>query len=566
MSEREVFVAVGASFDRVVEALDALKADNQEDVTDHVHLLVPDEPNSHEVAQRLLDTLSTDGWVGVRSTSVSLEALPDALVEILVGVPADLGTGSFVLLPSGGGDLGVALVVLAERAGIGFKRALPGDPEHLETVLDHDHFGEDGSPACTVALDDWLFFPHAARIHRLYRDCNWVNPEGAQGRAEPEDVNRTVDAMLRRTKKWVDGDVWQADLLPHMVHHGKRHGQRVDRLATDLLRISPLMGQMSPRERLSAVEALSAAAWLHDVGQQGGVLDDIYVREYSHVRQFHGLLTREIIRVGADEFDLHEPNLRFLVAQLSKCHQRNARLLRAEEPKRPGYCPEKAECPICEQAKIRLDAYSLADELAREDNPLVRDTSAVSLAAILRVADAADIGVHRVNGRWEAKTTAVEHVWRREFVYEQLLMYQSKLNDKALRALYRLLTREPWEQADLDTMKNALDEIGASDSAKKVHGFDKYLRDQRGHVDKHRLFAGSRIDATKDNSFTIELRAASGWKGAGAGERKERFREASAYIWGEYCHSEQYFEDPLLPRLRAVIDPAGTAVLRDEVS
>jgi hypothetical protein len=338
------------------------------------------------------------------------------------------------------------------------------------------------------------------------------------------------------------------------------------------------MGEMSPTERLNAIEALSAAAWLHDVGQQGGVLDDIYVRDYSHVRKYHGVLTCEAVEGddGAEEFGLGDPDLRFLVAQLSKCHQRIARL-HMEEVKDPKYCKQEDACPECKQVETRLSA-SLAGELNRVGNPLLRNPFAVSIAAILRIADAADIGVHRVNGRWIAGTTAVERAWRREFVYETLNRYCQLLlkhepelaNDDlgdALRAVYRLLMRKRWSQADLNTMEASLASCGTSgsDLATELLAFDEHLAEQREHVDKHELFAGSRIKKEEGNTFSITLRAAAGWRRAGADERRKRFKLAYDYIWHEYLHSEEFFQEPVLPRLAWVESPDGKRVEREEI-
>jgi len=558
----DVFLAVGVNSRHALEAINALRIDAAEPLG-VLHLLVLEQPCAKVLLDEVCDGLEISRWADVRPTTVpsDLASGVAALTDSLAGADND----ALVLLPASGTDLDALLVVISERAEIAVMKARPTAPVVLDTVLDCGAQHGSHAVAADEALAEWRVLPHVARVDRLDPSHGWANPESATEEVSPDDVRRTVSAMCQRTRRWVDGDVWQADLLPHMVHHGKWHGQRVDRIATELLLISPFMATMSSQQRLAAVEALSAAAWLHDVGQQGGLLDGAYVREYWHVRKFHGVLTCEAIMgaQGADEYALDRPELRFLVAQLCKCHQRAARL-DSESPVPPERCGD--DCPACDAAQIRREA-SLASELRHERDLDVDVDSAVALGAILRVADAADIGVHRVNGRWAAKTTAVEQVWRREFAREMLLHQHDlgeKENEKDRALLMRMLVADRWLESDLQALERG-ESPALGQVAERIRAFDSYLGDQRNHVEKHRLFASSRVVRDREG-FSIELLPGPDWREADLDERRERSEQAFDYIWGEYLHSESYFMTGRVPQLTRVIAPDGHEWPRDVVS
>lgn len=547
----DVFVPVGSSSRPVLEAIGALDADVVGEAPGVLHLFALDVPGSETTCTDICEKLDRERWPNVRLNPIppDLQNGIGVLVNSLAGAQSD----DIVLLPASGTDLDALLVAVCERAEILVMKALPSAPVQIETVLDPHSASGSHAAAVEGALEEWRFLPRVAQLDWLDLTHGWVNPDGAE-QVEAQEVKKTLDAMCKRTRHWVKGDVWQADLLPHMLHHGQRHGQRVDRIATDLLLLSPLFESMSGSERLSAVEALSAAAWLHDVGQQGGSLDGVYFHDYEHVRKFHGVLTCETMTgpEGAGDYDLRDDELRFLVAQLCKCHQRTARL-DSETPKPLGTCSNG--CKACEVALSRLMS-SLSEEVGRRPARRVQREHAVPLGAILRIADACDIGVHRVNGRWTAGALGVEQVWRRQFALVQLLKYWSELNPVEQEALDRLTTLGKWDEADLLTLENTKAEVGKI-AASKVRAFDSYLLEQLGHVEKHKLFNSSRIASINDDGFAVHLLEGPDWGEAGNKDRIERTKQAFRYIWGEYRHSERYFKTDHLPELKKVVGPDG---------
>ena len=178
---------------------------------------------------------------------------------------------------------------------------------------------------------------------------------------------------------WVTQRLWAFNLAPELVAHDDRHSERVDHLLATLL--LPLVAEKAivPDE----VFLLSCAAWLHDWGHVGAHLGNGFVTHPIDVRSLHGLLTDARLR---DFPQLHGLDLAIAakVGVLAAHHQ--------------GWtsCDDTPATPdeVTRDALTRFDVAPATLDRDACDAGLEPGRARL-LLALLRVADAADVGVHR---------------------------------------------------------------------------------------------------------------------------------------------------------------------------
>lgn len=389
---------------------------------------------------------------------------------------------------------------------------------------------------------------------------------GAGSKASPEALKQ----MRQRTRRWIVGDVWQADRLFHMVRHDAEHGRRVDRLSNSLFAISPVSSELSQSEYDASVQCLSAASFLHDVGQRGGMLHGAFLRDHEHIRVGHGSLSRVLIRECPEDFGFElQPALGELTGLLCQFHQRSSPLSDGGRYTAWGCSAFKksSDCETCQHLAHYVGRTSLKSivESCRDEPTAVTlpisPINAVRIAAMLRVADAADIGVHRVDGRWEASTFSVEIAWRREYIWEEWMKVAHNHSGESVeRRVHALLNH--WDAENLAAIGSESPDLARM--VDRIRGFDAYLRAQRTHVVKHQPFAHTVIARSSKTEFEVRLEPSEGWiQWVERGLADERFAEAATYIWEEYDNSRETFEhDDQMLRLGGVFGPQGREMLR----
>lgn len=561
-----------------------------------VVLLTAALPANRFAARAVTVLAQKEGWTPIvepipeldrAMTDDSKSVVIDQLVSTLRFDPG-AGRPPHIVVAGGMKVLGSLVAILADRTGAEVS-LLMGEgeetwllPANRTPQREQDAADNAIVPSVLAAVEDWDALPAEVQFERVGRG------------SKVSDNART--RMAKRTQVWVVQDVWQADRLPQMVHHGVRHGRRVDRLATTMLRAAPMLGRLGSEEIDASFEALSAAAWLHDIGQRGGMVlqpggTKRYVQDYDHVRLFHGLLSRGIVDEHFEELDLREGPVRFVAGALMQRHQRLATLLASDEPL-PKMCkPEAAardqeavakesdewshlhikHCGICPGALQAIQGVSLYEELELEREregglgAPVAPMTGVRLAAILRLADAIDIGTHRVDGRWSTRrgTRSVEHVWRRDQVAMLTRDAEVRGDDDMVKAMQPLLDSTQWTaQLLASTTQDLSDHFGAVGKrvAAEITAYDKYVRDQAIHVHKHRCFAGAEliVEPGKGQGHLIaRMIPSSAWQELTPAEQSQQFDFAGDYIWGEYFDSAAFLEnDDVLP-LRTVTSPGG---------
>jgi hypothetical protein len=205
---------------------------------------------------------------------------------------------------------------------------------------------------------------------------------------------------------WIRQRLWRDNYVPEMVLHDDAHSVAVDRNVASLC--EPLLARQAVDE--DDVFVLAIAAWLHDWGHASAPYGSLFATDPSDVRNYHGPFSATRIRGLHGIHGVAEGTAK-TVALLSGHHQ--------------GWtsCDDKApQLKGVEEAE-RLKPDTTADINARErTGPLVRsfdqDYYALEGAksipepdqaaqearlqrahrqlALIRLADALDIGIHRV--------------------------------------------------------------------------------------------------------------------------------------------------------------------------
>jgi hypothetical protein len=238
---------------------------------------------------------------------------------------------------------------------------------------------------------------------------------GRSGRVGATESARLAEVMANCVQAWVDQRLWSLNLIPEIVVHDDRHVERVDGFLA--LLAAPLLhgGVVAPGE----VAAMSAAAWLHDWGHVGSRLGRGYVSHPIAVRYLHGLLSRQLI---ADSPRTHGLSvlgggMPDLVGVLCAHHQRWCSCSGARvDPAGKQF----------ELLQIYTDApEALAPPLHEEADRLDIDAERLELmVALLRVADACDVGAHRAPTHGRRRQEFLSNCAQRELDRTAALLHQ----------------------------------------------------------------------------------------------------------------------------------------------
>lgn len=363
--------------------------------------------------------LETDG-IGVDGSRRAMAAVPRAIAEL-----AASGAEVWVNATAGVSSVAQPLVALAGVAGWTVF-TVPDRSVAEVTVLSLPPLGPDRTELLH-RLDLATFAPHAPStagvgtpsdagallnpasgeltdLGRYYRSLASSIPERrahascaalltAHAAATGDrEAHRLAVALRGCVEHWVIQRLWSLNLVPELVAHDDRHVERVDGLVASLA--APLLyeGVLEPRD----VAVLSAGAWLHDWGHVGSRLGRDYVGHPVAVRYLHGLLSRELI---ADSPRSHR------LAGLGDGVAAEVGVICAHHQ---GWCSCDATAPsqrTPEAAPVRLLGLLADDDEITTIAPSLHDAArragmtperAEVLVALLRVADAADVGIHRV--------------------------------------------------------------------------------------------------------------------------------------------------------------------------
>ena len=216
-------------------------------------------------------------------------------------------------------------------------------------------------------------------------------------------------AELRRLiRLWLTNRLWSGNLVPEMVLHDEDHAVAVDRnvafICEPIVRrfaISDDENWQDPSLRTEDLFTLAVAAWLHDCGHSSADIGaSRFETDPTTVRELHGYLS--FLRLTQGEPSLHglPDDVRDKAALLCAHHQGKSSFDNApaesltELASKRGW--KEAHNPgIPFNDHVHKVLRSTMDDVGKKQQSALLGRLG-SMLAVLRVADAADVGVHRV--------------------------------------------------------------------------------------------------------------------------------------------------------------------------
>jgi hypothetical protein len=165
-------------------------------------------------------------------------------------------------------------------------------------------------------------------------------------------------------------------------------------------------------------ELLSMAAWLHDWGHEGGAVSadllntdvDVLVEHPLDVRDMHGIVTQELLRPEySGRHGLHDGAVAETVGVLCGHHQGWTSFGRA--PATTSGLTSRLRATGVRPRTLAEDLQLVHDRARRASTGatayLLSEPEGELLVALLRVADGADVGVHRVPDAGASKVVSL---------------------------------------------------------------------------------------------------------------------------------------------------------------
>jgi hypothetical protein len=223
-----------------------------------------------------------------------------------------------------------------------------------------------------------------------YSACAELLSKHATDEAQ-ELSTRLRDHVLR----WHVTGLFRKNLVPEIVLHDEPHAQAVDRHVAALLEPALSSGAVGPAD----VYLVALAAWLHDWGHASGGGIGAAPTAGADVRTLHGALSSR--RIG-DPHSVHARQLGLtpeesIWAALLAEHHQSWTSCDGRRPPIDGAGSTLAERFGLQVSSFTDDVGHAIEQMAKLD-PSLRGLShdwAQTLLAVLRVADGADVGVHR---------------------------------------------------------------------------------------------------------------------------------------------------------------------------
>ena len=233
----------------------------------------------------------------------------------------------------------------------------------------------DAGPTLQMSALGMTLFDRVSRSGRNYFSATRRLLEGARGGAGEAEAGRLGELLAL----WARADLFGSNQVSELVAHGESHCETVDRNVAAITR--PLLGAgiLRPKD----VFDLAVAAWLHDWGHSAAAFSDdakiASVTGSSDIRKVHGVLSRERLRLAASGLRPDERHIPGLII----AHHQGWTSINDSVP--------RGDAPLIGSDHVR----SLTDDIRDAGLKPIDAAQVPLLVAIFRVADAADVGLHR---------------------------------------------------------------------------------------------------------------------------------------------------------------------------
>lgn len=305
------------------------------------------------------------------------------------------------------------------RESAGFPRSRLFDALHFCQVAADDEAAATRVEAAgfqgLVARVPQRGYRHTAALVTLFNDDRLLAPADYHSATadlleRKGDLDR-AERLRDLIRRWLRNRLWAVNFVPEMVQHDQDHGVAVDRnvayLCEDLVRP---FGEAHDDTHLDTRELfqLGVSAWLHDWGHASAVMNNLIETDPVIVRELHGYLTalklegeasaHGLVRDGGPFRAKDEDDLA-VVTLLCSHHQGKSSCDDSESTSlvtlaatlqwSAGYRPGQSFAAHCQD---------LLDPEKLNQGAFLRRYGRLQLQlSLLRVADAADIGAHRVS-------------------------------------------------------------------------------------------------------------------------------------------------------------------------
>ena len=355
------------------------------------------------------------------------------------------------------------------------------------------------------------------------------------------EAGQLGDQLTKWVRGWHVQRLWSINLAPELVAHDELHAGSVERLLGHLIYAGYRANGKDYQHAFSPTElvVLSVAAWLHDWGHIGGPIPKPRIDEtgrfdkayrekfFNHpvfVRELHGLISQELLsRHWTGMHGINDSKIYWPASILCGHHQswtsfsnhrevafkdRDGMIERAayrSELSAQLYEGSREYSAPSLHSDVEWMKEGLSTELGKIGTQMNRNCFARMqfFLALLRVADAADIGLHRVPDRGDQRWSFLGRCLYRE----ALIVHESLVRKR----FQRESSPHEADEADLDYEISRVDRIvagarslgsGTDEQAwlEVVRSFDKteglaevdhlrkysqFLRDQGVYYNKH---------------------------------------------------------------------------------
>lgn len=324
---------------------------------------------------------------------------------------------------------------------------------------------------------------------------------------DSSDAQMRADRLDHLVDFWLRQRLWSLNLAPELVAHDERHVAAVEDLLTGL--VEPFLVKRE-NLRLSPLEAewLAVAAWLHDWGHVGGPVTPFrhggsypVVSGSREVRLLHGLISQRLM--GEHWRGIHGLPSDIAGPAAVLCgHHQSWTSFGEEIPQDAGDPSGDVAGPVRLMADLDVRPLSLMEDVAacRDRVPDYAGLRRFKLlVGLLRVADGADVGRHRVAdvgpGRhgflarclhWEALRTASALATRPQGSTPDRVGVEIAMG-VAIEAL-QAASAEDFAHRIGDIVDHGIDEIAG------LSRYARFVQAQEAHFRKHQLVEATRFE------------------------------------------------------------------------